>query len=225
MAIGGVAQSVISYLSFKTLDYLPVGVLGFLFYTYPAWVAIISALRGREAMTKPRFVALVMAMCGIAVMVGSPGAKALSAIGVLMALGTAFLYALYLPMVHDAQGQLPAFLSSFYIISGITVAFFVVSLVTGELVLPDNPKVWAYLLALAVVGTVLAFGGLMSGLRILGPVRTSIVATVEPFFTAILGAVILKQGLTIAIIGGGALIAAAVIVLEQSSVRGETSEV
>ncbi|HZK77946.1 MAG TPA: DMT family transporter [Gemmatimonadaceae bacterium] len=224
MAIGGIGQAIISYLSFKALDYLPVGTLAFLFYTYPAWVAVISALRRRELLTKPRFIALVMAMSGIAIMVESPSAKALSAIGVLMALGTAFLYALYLPMIHDAQGQLPAFLSSFYIVSGIAITFFVVSVVTGELEVPARPNVWAYLLILAIVGTVLAFGGLMAGLRILGPVRTSIIATVEPFFTAILGATILKQGLTIAIIGGGALIAAAVIVLEQSSVRAEPDD-
>lgn len=221
MAIGGIGQAIISYLSFKSLDYLPVGALAFLFYTYPAWVAIISAVRGREAFTRPRVIALAMAMSGIAIMVGMPSAKALSSVGIVMALGTAFLYAIYLPLIHDAQEQLPALLSSFYIVSGIAATFLFVGLLTGELKLPVSPRIWVYLVLLAIIGTVLAFGGLMAGLRTLGPVRTSIIATVEPFFTAILGAVVLEQSLTIAVISGGLLIAAAVIILEQSSERGE----
>lgn len=221
VAIGGIGQAIISYFSFKSLDYLPVGALAFLFYTYPAWVAIISAARGKEGFTRWRVIALAMAMSGILVMVGMPSTQALSSIGIVMALGTAFLYAIYLPLVHEAQGQLPALLSSFYILSGIAVTFLIVNLATGQLRLPDNPRVWIYLILLAIVGTVLAFGGLMSGLRILGPVRTSIISTVEPFFTAILGAAILGQSLTIGVVGGGALIATAVIILEQSSERGE----
>jgi drug/metabolite transporter (DMT)-like permease len=61
----------------------------------------------------------------------------------------------------------------------------------------------------------------MAGLHVLGPVRTSIISTVEPFFTAILGAAILEQALSLAVIAGGALIAVAVIILEQNSVREE----
>lgn len=221
MAIGGIAQALISYLSFKSLDYLPVGALAFLFYTYPAWVAIIASARGKETLTRPRIFALIMAMTGIAVMVGAPTVAVLSRTGVLMALGTALLYAFYLPMIHEAQRALPPLLSSFYLVTGIAIAFLVVSLMTGEISIPQTPAVWGYLLLLSVVGTVFAFGTLMAGLHVLGPVRTSIISTVEPFFTAILGAAILEQALTPAIIAGGLIIAVAVIILEQSSVREE----
>lgn len=219
MAIGGIAQSLISYLSFKSLDYLPVGALAFLFYTYPAWVAIIASGRGKETLTKPRLFALGLAMSGIAVMVEAPHVEVFSTFGVLMALGTALLYALYLPMIHEAQGSLPPLLSSLYLVAGIAITFFVVSLITGGIAVPETPGLWGYLLLLSVVGTVFAFGTLMAGLHILGPVRTSIISTVEPFFTAILGAAILGQKLTLAIIVGGILIAVAVVILEQSSVR------
>ena len=223
MAIGGIAQALISYLSFKSLDYLPVGILGFLFYTYPAWVAIIASLRGKETLTPARLFALGLAMSGIAVMVEAPHAEVFSTTGVLMALGTALLYALYLPMVHDAQKALPPLLSSFYLITGIAITFLVASLATGGVAIPHTPGLWGNLLLLSVVGTVFAFGAMMAGLHVLGPIRTSIISTVEPFFTAILGAVILEQGLSRAIIAGGILIAVAVVILEQSSVREESA--
>jgi len=194
MIMGGIAQAVISYLSFKSLDFLPVGALAFLFYTYPAWVAIISSIRGKEVLTRARVLALVVATVGIAVMVGAPHVIALSTIGILMALGTALLYALYLPMIHEAQKELPSLLSSFYLVTGIAISFLFVSLLSGGIVLPGTAASWGYLLLLSVVGTVFAFGSLMAGLHVLGPVRTSIISTVEPFFTAILGGVLLRQG-------------------------------
>ncbi len=221
MLIGATAQAVISYLSFKALDYLPVGVLAFLFYTYPAWVAAISAITGREALTRARLIALVLAMAGIAVMVETPAAQSLSATGISLALGTAFLYALYLPALHSAQKDLPPFVSTFYLVSGIAISYLLIGIVTRKLALPGTLDVWVYLILLSIVGTVVAFGAMIAGLQVLGPVRTSIISTVEPFFTALLGALVLAEGLTVAIVAGGAMVATAVIFLERSS---ETAE-
>ena len=221
MLIGATAQALISYLSFRALDYLPVGVLAFLFYTYPAWVAAISAATGREALTRTRLIALMLAMAGIAVMVETPAAHLLNTTGICLALGTAFLYALYLPALHSAQRQLPPLVSTFYLVSGIAISFLIAGIASRKLVWPGSLEVWSYLLLLSLVGTVVAFGTMISGLRVLGPVRTSIISTVEPFFTAVLGALVLAQRLTVAIIAGGAMIASAVIFLERSSERAE----
>lgn len=217
LAVGGLAQALISYLSFKALDYLPVGVLAFLFYTYPAWVVVISALRGTEPLTKPRFVALILATSGIGVMIGAPAAESLNSVGVAIALATAFLYALYLPALHAAQRGLSPLVSTFYLVAGIASTFLVVSVSTGAFRTPGNSEAWMDVMLLAVVGTVIAFGSMIAGLRVLGPVRTSIVSTVEPFFTALLGVFILGEKLTLAILAGGAMIATAVIFLELSN--------
>jgi drug/metabolite transporter (DMT)-like permease len=221
MLIGATAQALISYLSFRALDYLPVGILAFLFYTYPAWVAAISAATGRESLTRTRLIALVLAMAGIAVMVETPAAHLLNTTGICLALGTAFLYALYLPALHSAQRQLPPLVSTFYLVSGIALSFLIVATATQNLVLPGTLELWSYLLLLSIIGTVVAFGTMIAGLRVLGPVRTSIVSTVEPFFTAVLGALVLAERLTVAALAGGAMIASAVIFLERSSERAE----
>jgi drug/metabolite transporter (DMT)-like permease len=63
---------------------------------------------------------------------------------------------------------------------------------------------------------VLAFVAFMRGLGLLGPVRTAIVSTVEPFFTAVLGAVVLGQPFGAATVAGGVLIAAAVLLLQRA---------
>jgi drug/metabolite transporter (DMT)-like permease len=85
--------------------------------------------------------------------------------------------------------------------------------------MPKTIAVWSYILLLAIVSSVIAFSTLIKGLSVLGPVRTSIIATVEPFFTTLLGAVVLGSRLTGATLLGGSLIAAAILVIEWSSTR------
>lgn len=222
--VGGFGQAVITYLSLRALEYLPVGPLAFLFYTYPAWVALIAAIFGKEELTPVRFIALATAMSGIVVMVGTPATTSLSTAGVLLALGTALLYALYLPALQHVQHGVAPATSSFYLIAGVFGTFLLASLVRSEFVIPQSIGLWRNLILLALVSTVLAFTALIAGLRVLGPVRASIVATIEPFFTAMLGWLVLGQPVSRNTIAGGALIAGAVILLQFSGKTDHSSE-
>lgn len=213
--VGGLGQAVITYLSLAALAYLPVGPLAFLFYTYPAWVVLISSVTGRERLTLQRLIALVIAMMGIVVMVGAPNSAVLNKFGVLLALGTAFLFALYLPALTSVQRGVPAGVSTFYLVAGVFGAFAFASMVNGEVFIPATVVQWRYLLTLALLCTVIAFGTLIAGLRVLGPVRTSIIATIEPFFTALLGVIFLGEAVNRNTFFGGALIAAAVLILQR----------
>lgn len=218
MLIGGVGQALITYLSLHALEYIPVGPLAFLFYTYPAWVAIVAAIRRTERLTPIRVSALVLALAGVTIMVGTPTEK-LNPIGVILALASALLYSGYLPALEHLQEGIPALLATFLLIAGAAISFVIVALVSRDLVVPTGTAVWSNILLLALVSTVIAFSALIKGLAVLGPVRTAIIATVEPFFTAILGAVVLGSRLGISTLIGGILIASAVLIIEWSSTR------
>jgi drug/metabolite transporter (DMT)-like permease len=218
MLIGGVGQALITYLSLHALEYIPVGPLAFLFYTYPAWVAIVAAIRRTERLTPIRVSALVLALAGVTIMVGTPTER-LNPIGVMLALASALLYSGYLPALEHLQTGIPALLSTFLLIAGAAISFALAALFSGDFIVPTGAAVWSNIFLLALVSTVIAFSTLIKGLAVLGPVRTAIIATVEPFFTAILGAVVLGSQLGIATLIGGILIATAVLVIEWSSTR------
>jgi drug/metabolite transporter (DMT)-like permease len=218
LLIGGVGQALITYLSLRALDYIPVGPLAFLFYTYPAWVALLAAIRRTERLTPIRIFALILALTGVTIMVGAPTEK-LNPIGVMLALGSALLYSAYLPALEHAQEGIPAMLSTFLLIVGAAVSFVVAALFTGDLFIPRGAAVWSNIFLLALVATVIAFLALIKGLSVLGPVRTSIIATVEPFFTAILGALVLGNQFGGSTLVGGVFIATAVLLIEWSSTR------
>jgi drug/metabolite transporter (DMT)-like permease len=215
---GGIGQALITYLSLYSLRYIPVGPLAFLFYSYPAWVALIAAIRGTERLTAIRAIALLLALIGVTVMVGAPTEK-LNPTGVALAMGSALLYSIYLPALEHLQGGVPPMFAAFLLILGAAVSFVFAALVARELFVPAGTAIWANIVLLAVVSTVIAFSSLIKGLAVLGPVRTAIIATVEPFFTAILGVLVLRNHLAVATLVGGVLIAAAILVIEGSSAR------
>ena len=218
MLIGGCGQALITYLSLRALEYISVGPLAFLFYTYPAWVALLAAVRKTERLTALRIAALTLALIGVTVMVGAPKEK-LNVIGVTLAFSSAILYSLYLPALEQVQRGVPALDATFYLIAGSAISFVIAALIRGELHVPRDGAVWVNIFTLAIVSTVIAFSALIKGVSILGPVRTSIIATVEPFVTAVLGVVVLGSQFAASTIVGGILIGAAILVIELSAGR------
>ena len=221
MVFAGGAQAAIAYLSLAALDYMSAATLAFLFYTYPAWVALIAAVRRTEPLTPIRLGALALSLSGIVLMVGSPWAAPIPLPGLLLALGSAFLYAVYLPMVARLQIGVEPAAATTYICIGAGIVYLVVGAATGalgELILPGVPS-WLSAVGIAVLSTVLGFIAFLRALPVLGTVRTAIICTVEPFYTAVAAALFFAQPLTPSTLVGGAFIAAAVVLLQLGSAR------
>lgn len=214
LVYGGVGQVLISVVSLSALRYIPAATLSFLFYTYPAWVAVIARFRHSEPLTPIRLFALSLSLAGIFVMVGSPGTAALRPAGVALALSAALLYAIYIPMIGALERGLPPVATATYISAGAAAVLLVAGALMGDVTIALRPVAWTAIVLLALVSTIGAFLGFLRGLRVLGPVRTAIVSTVEPFFTALMGALLLDQPLTFGTLIGGGFIAAAVLLLQ-----------
>lgn len=217
VALGGGGQALLTFTSLSALEFISVATLAFLFYTYPAWVALLSAITGAEKLTRWRAAALILALAGVTVMVGAPGAGTLKGKGVALALGASFLYAAYLPVLRIIQRDVPPKTATFFLVIGAAIFFVVAALLKGGLTFPAQSDARLEIIILAVVSTGIAFTALIAGLSILGPVRTAIIATVEPFFTALLGALVLKDQLHLSTLAGGILIILAVLLIEWSS--------
>jgi drug/metabolite transporter (DMT)-like permease len=219
MGVGGGGQALMVYLALSSLAYITAGTLAFLFYTYPVWVTLVQALRGAERLDARRGAALALSFAGTAVMVGSPAMGDAAWRGVALALAAAVLYGLLIPAMQVMQKDWPVVVTSAWSKIGAALCFLMVS--TGDqtfrYVMPGSA--WAAIIALTLWSTVLPSLFFLMGLMRLGPVRTAIVSTVEPFLTALLGAVVLSQPLTIRTLVGGAAIVAAVIVLQVRRTR------
>jgi drug/metabolite transporter (DMT)-like permease len=210
--LGGVMQAGITFLSLASLRWLTPSALAFLFFTYPVWVALLSAALREERLTGARALALALAFGGVATMVGVPSAGKMPLPGVLMALGAAVTYAVYVRLIQRYQAGVPAVAASAAIASGCALVFVVASAREGSLLSPLAIPTWGLVAVLAVVCTLAAFFLFVRGIEILGPVRTAIVGTVEPFFTTLLAAAVLGDAVRPAALLGGTLVVAGVVV-------------
>jgi drug/metabolite transporter (DMT)-like permease len=212
MAGGG--QAIVATLALAALRWLPAATASFLFYTYPAWVTVITAVRGLEPLDGSRLLALALALGGIAAMVGAPSAVSLSPVGLAVILSGALVYALYIPVLSGLQRGRDGLDVARAICVGGTLCFATWSVLSGTLfAIPD-----AVALGASVLQGVLASGafvGFLAGLRILGNVRTAITSTVEPFWTTLLGVVLLAQPVGTGTLVGGAAIMGAVLLLQR----------
>jgi drug/metabolite transporter (DMT)-like permease len=116
-------------------------------------------------------------------------------------------------MIGHLGRELSPALTAMFTSSGAAVILGIVAVATGGLRLDQPLAFWLAVVLLAVVCTVIAFMLFLRGLATIGPVRTAIVSTVEPFWGAFLASVVLAQPLAARTMTGGVLVAAAVIIL------------
>ncbi len=219
MVVGGGGQALMVYCALSSLAYITAATLAFLFYTYPVWVTLVQALRGSEKLDARRAMALALSFGGTAVMVGTPAMSGSASRGIIYALGAALLYGLLIPAMQWMQKDWPVAVTSAYSKIGAAVCFLVLSASDRSFQFAMPSSAWVAIIALTLWSTVLPSVFFLMGLMRLGPVRTAIISTVEPFLTALLGAAVLGQPLTLRTLAGGAAIVAAVVVLQFKRTR------
>ena len=225
VVLGGGGQALVTYFSLSALAWLPAASLGFLFYTYPAWVAIFAAISGLEKLTPIRVGALAFALFGITLMVGAPWNLSLPWPGVWRALLSAVIYALYIPLLNRLRGPLDPATASTYLIGGAAVILLVAAARDGGVIVQMNSiSAWGLAAIVALYSTVISFLTFLRGLERLGPVRSAILSKSEPLFTAVHALLILKLAIGVPTLMGGACIVAAIVILERASDSPPTDE-
>lgn len=217
IVLGGGGQALLVGMALSSLKYIGVATLAFLFYTYPAWVTLVQTVRGAEPVTARRLAALALSFGGIVVIVGLPGGGAATTfpvVGIALAVGAAMVYGMYIPLMQWLQKTHSVAVTSAYAKIGSAICFLILALQDRSLTMTMSATAWEAILALTLFSTVLPAIFFLMGLMRLGAVRTAIVSTVEPFLTAVLGAIVLRQALSAHLLLGGAMIVAAVVLLQ-----------
>jgi drug/metabolite transporter (DMT)-like permease len=210
----GALLAIAALTAFFGLERLPSGTFVVLVYTYPAMVAILEALMG-ERLSIQAWIALGLTMVGIALTAPdfSAGLNGDNLPGVLWALFDALIIAIY--MITSSRllrGYSDMVRASAWTVTGALLVLLVMMLVRGLAMPPSDA--WIYLIALALVSTVMPVFALNSGIQKLGSTRASIIATFEPALTALLALIFLGERMEQMQLLGGAVIIASVILLE-----------
>jgi len=211
-AVGYVGQAM-AYLT--ALKYASAGLVALLLYLYPIFVALLAVLLLHEPLTGGKGLALGLALTGTVLTVGPLGGQAL---GMLLAVSGAAIYAIYIIVGAQVMRQVSSVQSSAVIFTSAGLSAGVLALLTG-LRLPVTGSGWAAMAAMVVVATLLPVVTFLAGLARIGPTNASMLSTLEPVVTVLLAAWWLHETLApVALLGGG-LILVAVLVVTHGELR------
>lgn len=213
LALGGLGYAAQSGLYFWGLTFMTAGLVGIVLYTYPVFVVAVAAMRLDEPVTRRTVAALAAAIGGVALVTGADPAGA-DPRGVAVVLAAALVYASYITASRVALTTVDPRVLTAHVLPAAGAAFLVFGTATGELAVPATPYEWGLVVAIAVVATAIPIFAFFAGLRRIGASRASIVSTVEPVVTLLLGAAALGEPITVATVVGGALVLGGVLLVQ-----------
>jgi drug/metabolite transporter (DMT)-like permease len=214
IALGlGVLYAVFSGLFFWGLLFVPAGVAGITFYTFPVYVYALSVTLLDERLSTRKLGALALALLGVFLIVSGDGAG-VDLAGVGLVLLAAFGNACYITGSRAALASIEAGVLAGTALIGTTVSFAGFGLVSGRLFVPAGVDQWLVVLGIAVIGTALPLFLYVGGLDRIEASRASVISTSEPVVTVALGILLLGEVLTPAVVVGGALVLAGVVAIQ-----------
>jgi drug/metabolite transporter (DMT)-like permease len=208
--LGAIGYSIESTMFFMGLERGTAAAVALLFYAYPAIVTLIEGVVSRTAPSPRSLAALGLAAAGTALVVGAGGSVTISSAGVAFALGSAASFAVYLLVSHNVMHRTDSLTQAAWVALGASASFLVRGAVTGALVQPGSH--WPVMIVNGLA-TAAAFTFMFAGLRRIGPVRTSVVMTLEALFAVVLAALVLGEGMrSLQLVGGAAIVAATILI-------------
>ena len=221
-AITGFTLNLFMFFAFDRIS-VALALLGF--YTYPAMIAVVNVALGREPLDRPRVVALLLALAGMAAVVASQLYPAsgvrLDALGLGLALGAAVSQTIYVTVSRDGYPDVPTD-QAITIVLAVTVVGATVMAVLGgsaaSLAWPvQQPSVLPLLLFTGIFAAAIPSLGFLTGIRTIGGFRAGVLMLFEPVVGVALAAWLLDESLVpIQLVGAVAILVAAVILQRAS---------
>jgi len=224
------------------LETVPAALAGILVYTYPVIVALLSIRFATRLHGRRPWIALVLALLGVALAVGSIDvATAPPVLGLALVMISPVIYSVWIILAarlsgersdrlgHEASGTVAsdAAVTTAIMISATAAGYLVASFVGGRAVGPGAipSAAWPGLLAIAFLSSFLAIQTFYAGSRRIGAAQAALVSTVEPVITVVLAWLVLSQGLEPLQFVGGALILVGVVLSQTAPRRSGVAKV
>ena len=190
---------------FEAYNYIASGLATTLIFLYPVLVAIIMVFLG-VVPSWPVWLAIAATFGGVLVMTQGSGGEAIDPIGVLLSLGSALVYALFIVIINRSKAiaEISNTLLTFYALMVGAVVFL------GKITLSDTAITaaitsggdWLNLVGLALLPTIVSTATLAIATRNIGATKASVLGVFEPITAILVGTLMFGEPLTTNIVVG-----------------------
>lgn len=216
--IGALGCAITPFLLFLSYSYIPSGTSTVLHFIYPVAVVVLEIVFLRKKVMPVRILSLVLCVLGIALFYIPSGG--INFTGAILALSSGVTYALYILFLGlFKKKDISGFVFSFFTSAFAAVIMLLFCLMSGGLTLPSSTKGWILCVIFAFIINVGAVVLFQRGTFLIGGERASILSTLEPITSVIIGISVLGDDFFVSIIIGSLLVVASSVLIAVSDMR------
>jgi drug/metabolite transporter (DMT)-like permease len=214
LGITGLAMVQFTY--FYTISKIKVAAAILLEYLAPVFIAIYAVTFAREKLTWPTAAAVTLATLGCYLVVGAYNLNlfAMNKVGLLSGLASAVSFAWYSVYGEIGMRRYSPWTVLFYAFLFAALFWNIAHPPLEAFHHPYRLVDWAWILYIAVLGTLIPFGLYLYGINLIRSTRASITATLEPITAALVSYLFLGETLEKLQMAGGLFVIGAVILLQ-----------
>ena len=199
-------------LLFTSYQFIPSGTATVFHFIYPAVVMLGGIVFLKNKVQPLNIVCVLLCLFGIGLFYTPQ--QTLNLTGSLLALSSAVTFAAYvLLLARFDHRKASGFLFTFYIALVSSVVSLVICLLTNSLSLPSTLLGWGLCVLFSLLVTTGAVVLFQQSTFLIGGEKTSILSTLEPITSVIIGGIIFQEALGIRVILGTALVVLASILI------------
>lgn len=190
---------------FEAYNYIASGLATMLIFLYPVLVAIIMVFL-HVVPSWPVWLAIAATFGGVLFMTQGSNGESINPIGVVLSLGSALVYALFIVIINRSKAiaEISNSLLTFYALTVGAFIFF------GKILFSDKTITtgistggdWLNLVGLALLPTIVSTATLAVATRNIGATKASVLGVFEPITAILIGALIFGEPLTPNIVAG-----------------------
>ena len=205
-------------LLFSSYNFMASGTATVFHFIYPAVVVLCGILFFKKKATLVNLVSIVICTAGIALFYDP--LEPVSLQGSIFAIGSGLTFATYVLLLSVfREKNVSGFQFSFYVAATSALMTFLICLLSGQLAFPQSWLGWGLCLLFAVSVTMGAVYLFQQGTFLIGGEKTSILSTLEPITSIIIGVTVFHETLSPSTVIGSALVIIASILIAAADIR------
>ena len=199
-------------LLFTAYNYIASGTATVFHFIYPAVVVLSGILFLKKKAKAEALISVGLCIIGVALFYDP--AQPINLAGSALALGSGITFALYVLLLAGFRHrEISGFLFSFYVAAASAVIAFIICIATGQLALPQTVTGWGLCLLFALAVTTGAVFLFQRGTFLIGGEKTSILSTLEPITSIVVGIVVFHEKATFKSVLGAVLVISASVLI------------
>ncbi|MFK5880874.1 MAG: DMT family transporter [Sulfurospirillum sp.] len=215
--MGAVLYSTQAFSYFSAVSLIGSSLTSILLYLYPSIVLVLSILLLKTKVYKPDIVALVFTTIGAIFVVGLKFEN-INFIGIIFGIAAALIYSIYIIVGTKAMRGTTPVVATGVIMAGSASVYLIYGF-ASKITIPDSPQQWGWIFAITLVSTLVAIITFFAGLKLIGPLKASMISTLELVVTLFLSYILLGEKMDNLQVIGSCFILIAAIILSKEKVN------